>query len=95
MLRSFIAALALVPTFVFADQITHSMGVTDVPDTPQRIVVLTNEGTEAVLALGLTPIGAAQSWLGDPWYDHISDAMGDAKTLGKESAIKLEKLAAL
>ena len=48
-----------------AREITHAMGVTDVPDNPQRIVVLTNDGTEALLAIGVTPVGAAKSWLGE------------------------------
>jgi len=47
------------------------------------------------LALGVTPVGAARSWLGDPWYPHISDAMGDAVNLGTESAVNLELVAAL
>jgi len=95
MLRSLLAAVLLLPAAVFADPIEHAMGTSDVPDDPQRVVVLTNEGTEAVLALGLTPVGAAQSWLGDPWYPHIATAMGSAMSVGKESAINLELVAAL
>lgn len=95
MLRFFIAAALLLPTALFADTVEHAMGTTEVPDDPQRIVVLTNEGTEAVLALGHVPVGAAKSWLGDPWYPHIADRMGDAMNLGKESAINLELIAAL
>lgn len=78
-----------------AGEITHSMGTTMVPDAPQRVVVLTNEGTEAVLSMGVVPVGAAQSWLGDPWYAHITGQMVDVENLGKESAINLELLAAL
>ncbi|ODT47258.1 iron-siderophore ABC transporter substrate-binding protein [Devosia sp. 63-57] len=79
----------------FAREITHAMGVTDVPDHPQRIVVLTNEGTEALLALGITPVGAVKSWLGNPWYDHISGQMTDVTVLGEESAVNLEVLVSL
>lgn len=87
-------ALALAPA-ASAREVTHSMGVTDVPDAPQRVVVLTNEGTEALLAIGITPVGAARSWLGDPWYDHIAGQMADVTVLGEESAVDLELLAAL
>ncbi len=80
---------------VVARDITHAMGVTDVPDNPQRIVVLTNEGTEALLAVGITPVGAVKSWLGDPWYDHIAAEMTDVTVLGEESAVNLEVLVAL
>ncbi|HTN61645.1 MAG TPA: iron-siderophore ABC transporter substrate-binding protein [Devosia sp.] len=80
---------------VLARDVTHSMGVAHVPDHPQRIVVLTNEGTEALLALGITPVGAVRSWLGDPWYDHIAAQMADVTVLGEESAVNLEVLATL
>ena len=79
----------------WADTITHAMGETDVPDDPQRVIVLTNEGTEAVLSMGVTPVGAANSWLGDPWYDHISEAMDGVEPVGQESAVNLELVAAL
>ncbi len=78
-----------------AQPVEHAMGTTEVPEDPQRVVVLTNEGTEALLALGITPVGAAQSWTGDPWYDHIAARMGDAAPLGKENQVNLELLAAL
>lgn len=95
MLRALIAAALLLPTTLLAETIEHAMGTAEVPDNPRRIVVLTNEGTEAVLALGLLPVGAAKSWIGDPWYPHIEEAMGDAVNLGKESAVNLELVAAL
>jgi iron complex transport system substrate-binding protein len=87
-------SLALAPA-ASAREVTHSMGVADVPDAPQRVVVLTNEGTEALLAIGITPVGAVRSWLGDPWYDHIAGQMADVTVLGEESAVDLELLAAL
>lgn len=89
-----VAALAAAP-MAMAREITHAMGVTDVPDDPQRIVVLTNEGTEALLAVGITPVGAVKSFLGDPWYDHIAAEMADVTVVGEESAVNLEAIAAL
>ncbi|MBK1792893.1 iron-siderophore ABC transporter substrate-binding protein [Devosia sp. WQ 349] len=90
-----VACVAAFASSAGAREVTHSMGTTDVPDAPQRVVVLTNEGTEALLAVGITPVGAVRSWLGDPWYDHIADQMADVTVLGEESAINLELLAAL
>lgn len=94
---SFITAACLwvVATGAGAAEIEHSMGVTTVPNAPQRVVVLTNEGTEALLALGVTPVGAANSWVGDPWYPHIADRMEGVEPVGKESAANLELIAAL
>ncbi|MEO9527534.1 iron-siderophore ABC transporter substrate-binding protein [Roseibium sp.] len=86
---------ALVSTPVSARDITDAMGIVAVPDAPKRVVVLTNEGTEAVLALGVVPVGAANSWNGDPWWAHITEAMAGAEPVGKESAINLELIAAL
>lgn len=78
-----------------AREVTHAMGVTEVPDDPQRIVILTNEGTEALLYLGITPVGAVQSWDGNPWYDHIAAPLADTVALGTELAVNLEILATL
>jgi len=75
--------------------VEHAMGKTEVPANPKKIVVLTNEGTEALLAMGVQPIGAVQSWTGDPWYDHIKDDMDGVEVVGTESEINLEKIASL
>lgn len=43
--------------------VKHAMDETRIPKTPERIVVLTNEATEALLALGIKPVGAVNSWV--------------------------------
>ncbi|HZG78031.1 MAG TPA: iron-siderophore ABC transporter substrate-binding protein [Paenibacillus sp.] len=73
----------------------HAMGTSDIPTHPQRVVILTNEGTEALLALGVKPVGAAKSWLGDPWYDHIKDQMEGVANVGEESQPNLELIIGL
>jgi len=75
--------------------VEHAMGSTEIPTTPKRIVVLTNEGTEALLALGVKPVGAVSSWSGDPWYEHIADQMDGVEVVGQETAIDLEAIAKL
>ncbi|WP_163182972.1 MULTISPECIES: ABC transporter substrate-binding protein [Neobacillus] len=75
--------------------IEHAMGKTEIKGTPKKVVVLTNEGTEALLALGIKPVGAVQSWLGDPWYDHITKDMKGVEVVGTESEINVEKIATL
>lgn len=75
--------------------IKHAMGTTKVPTTPKRIVVLTSEGTEALLALGIKPVGAVQPYNGNPWYDHTKDKLQGVKLLGIESAPNLEAIASL
>ncbi|MBN8208757.1 iron-siderophore ABC transporter substrate-binding protein [Bacillus sp. NTK071] len=75
--------------------VSHAMGETEVPENPEKVVILTNEGTEALLAMDVTPVGAVQSWLGDPWYDHISDQMEGVEVVGTESEVNLEAVAGL
>ena len=75
--------------------VEHAMGSTTLEKTPEKVVILTNEGTEALLALGVTPVGAVQSWTGNPWYDHIADEMKDAEVVGLESEVNVEAIAAL
>lgn len=75
--------------------VEHAMGTTKLDKTPEKVVILTNEGTEALLSMGVTPVGAVQSWTGDPWYDHIADEMKDVQVVGTESEVNVEAIAAL
>ena len=75
--------------------VEHAMGSTTVKGTPKRVVILTNEGTEALLSMGVTPVGAVKSWTGDPWYEHLADKLKDTKVVGTESEVNVEAIAAL
>lgn len=75
--------------------IEHVMGTTEIKGEPSKIVILTNEGTEALLALGVKPVGAVKSWTGDPWYEHIKDKMEGVQNVGEESQVNIEAIAAL
>jgi iron complex transport system substrate-binding protein len=75
--------------------VENAMETVTLDKTPEKVVILTNEGTEALLALGVTPVGAVQSWTGDPWYDHIAEDMEDVQVVGVESQVNVEAVAAL
>ncbi|WLR49941.1 iron-siderophore ABC transporter substrate-binding protein [Bacillus tianshenii] len=75
--------------------VQHAMGETEVPENPERVVILTNEGTEALLSMDVKPVGAVQSWTGEPWYKHIEDKMTDVEVVGTESEPNIEKIASL
>jgi len=75
--------------------VTHAMGETTIKGEPKRIVILTNEGVEALLAMGVTPVGAVEAWTGDTWYEHTADQLKDTKSVGTESEPSLEAIAAL
>lgn len=79
----------------FARDISHVMGVTAVPDQPLRIVALTNEATEDLLALGIVPVGAVRSANADPWFDHVAEALADTTLVGEELAPNLEVILSL
>ncbi|WP_163853348.1 ABC transporter substrate-binding protein [Paenibacillus elgii] len=76
-------------------KIKHAMGESEVPANPQKVVILTNEGTEALLALGVKPIAAVQSYTGNPWFDHIKADMEGVKAVGGEQQPNLELIASL
>lgn len=71
------------------------MGTTEVPNAPKRVVVLTNEGTEAVVSMGIKPVGAANSYEGKPWYPHLAEKYKDIEPVGMESELNLERIAKL
>lgn len=75
--------------------VKHAMGEIEITGTPLKVVVLTNEGTEALLALGVKPVGAVKSWTGNPWYEHIKADMEGVTELGEESQPNLELIAGL
>lgn len=75
--------------------VKHAMGETPIEGTPEKVVILTNEGTEALLAMGVKPVGAVKSWTGDPWYAHIKADMEGVQVVGDESQPNLEAIAAL
>lgn len=75
--------------------VTHAMGETTIEGEPKRIVILTNEGIEALLAMGVTPVGAVEAFTGDTWYEHTAGQLKDTKSVGTESEPSLEAIAAL
>ncbi|MGW9127459.1 ABC transporter substrate-binding protein [Paenibacillus chitinolyticus] len=78
-----------------ARKVKHVMGETEIKGTPQRVVILTNEGTEALLELGVKPVGAVKSGVGKTWYPHIKDAMQGVTDLGEEVQPNLELIVTL
>jgi len=76
-------------------KVKHAMGETEITGTPEKVVILTNEGTEALLALGVTPVGAVNSGVGETWYPHILDKMQGVTELGDETQPNIELIASL
>lgn len=62
---------------------------------PLRVVTLTNDSSEAMLALGITPVGATRSLLGNPWFPHITNQMTGVTVVGQELNPNIELIASL
>lgn len=70
--------------------IEHAMGVTEVPAHPQRIVVLNGDALEALLSVGVKPIGATQAMGDRIWYEHLEEYMDGITNVGSMSEPDLE-----
>ncbi len=76
--------------------VKHAMGETTIKGTPQRVVVLTTQGVETLVALGVKPVGAVGSWTNPTtFYDFVKPQLEGTKTVGDESQPNLEAIAAL
>ncbi|PDY46091.1 iron(III) dicitrate-binding protein [Bacillus pseudomycoides] len=72
--------------------IKHAMGETTIKRIPKRVVVLTNEGAEALLAVGVTPVGSTKPRAGEEWYPHLAKELKDTKVVGTERDVNLEAI---
>ncbi|MNI43658.1 putative siderophore-binding lipoprotein YfiY precursor [compost metagenome] len=81
------------PTTAYTVQ--HAMGSTTIPAAPKRVIVLTNEGTEAALSMGIKPVGIVRAWGLDPIYKHLTEELKDVTLLGDENQPNLELIASL
>ncbi|MFD1815475.1 ABC transporter substrate-binding protein [Rhodococcus gannanensis] len=75
--------------------IAHAHGSTEVPDAPQRVVVLEPVQLDTSIALGVIPVGAAvlSEATGVPAY--LGDEASSVATAGTVAAPNVEKIAAL
>ncbi|MGN7472094.1 ABC transporter substrate-binding protein [Brevibacillus sp. SAFN-007a] len=76
--------------------VKHAMGETTIKGTPLRVVMLTNQGTETLMALGVKPVGAVGA-AHDPtqFYDFTKSFLEGTKSVGTEGQPNLEAIAAL
>ena len=77
--------------------VDHTLGQTEIPVDPQRIVVLDANSIfllDGVLALGIEPIGLARC-SGCIKSDPFSDVVGDLPSVGTEQQPSLEKILSL
>jgi iron complex transport system substrate-binding protein len=75
--------------------VKHAMGATEVPDKPERVVVLDSDKLDTMHTLGLTPVGAAlpDQAAGMPKY--LGDGFAEVKSVGTLQEPDVEAIAAL
>ncbi|GAB3125999.1 iron-siderophore ABC transporter substrate-binding protein [Tsukamurella serpentis] len=75
--------------------VAHAMGQTAVPANPQRIVVIDSPQLDALVSLGLTPVGATESAANDGFPGYLRDRLAGTTSVGSTTAPKIEAIAAL
>lgn len=98
--RTIITTLALFAftntTLAWAGEITHELGVTDVPDVPERIVVLEYSYVDALASLGVAPVGIADDNKRENIIAAYTDVIGtDWQSVGTRKTPSLEVIASL
>lgn len=68
--------ISFIPT-ANAGEITHELGTTDVPDSPQRIIVLEFSFIDALASVGVSPVGIADDNKRERVTPAYTDVIGD------------------
>lgn len=80
---------------VFPRTLTHANGTTTLQAKPQRVVVLDTGELDAVISLGITPVGIPSTEGSNPIPSYLADKVKDAKTVGTIQELNLEAIASL
>ena len=75
--------------------VEHSMGTTEVPTDPQRVVTLDSPHLDTALALGITPVGSVQSDVAEGLPSYLGDRTEGIEVVGTIEEPDLEAIAAL
>lgn len=75
--------------------VEHAMGQTTLDSVPERIVVIDSPHLDALVALGITPVGATESGAGAGFPTYLADRLVDTESVGATSEPDLESIANL
>jgi len=75
--------------------VTHAMGTTEVPAQPTRVVVLDTGELDAVVALGVTPVGAVTTDVSSDFPSYLRDKLSGTQKVGTIQQPELETIASL
>lgn len=75
--------------------VPHALGVTTVPDTPERVITLFQGATDIAVALGVKPLATVESWTEKPVYRYLRKNLEGVPMVGLETQPSLEDIARL
>lgn len=75
--------------------VSHAMGETQVPANPQRIVVIDSPHTDALVALGIKPVGAAVAAANEGFPGYLRDKLDGTENVGLIAGPDIEAIAKL
>src|SRR3712207_4825611 len=70
-----------------ARSVTHALGTTEIVGTPERVVVLDTGELDAVVALGVTPVGAVRTDVAAELPAYLADAGADPAAIAEVGTI--------
>ncbi|NEK87911.1 iron-siderophore ABC transporter substrate-binding protein [Blastococcus saxobsidens] len=79
----------------FPRTVEHAMGSTEIPERPERVVVLDTGELDSVLSLGVTPAGAVTTAVSDGFLSYLAEDAAGVEVVGTIAEPDLEAIAAL
>lgn len=94
-----VMSLTLHTSMAFAEEDTrivhHALGKTAITGKPKRVVSLFQGATDTLVALGVEPVGAVESWSQKPMYQYLRPKLTNVHYVGLETQPSLEDIALL
>jgi iron complex transport system substrate-binding protein len=79
----------------FPRTVQHAMGETEIPERPERVVVLDTGELDSALSLGVTPVGAVTTDVSSGFLSYLAEGAADVEQVGTIGEPNLEAIAAL
>lgn len=79
----------------FPRTVEHAMGSTEIPERPERVVVLDTGELDTALSLGVTPVGAVTTAVSDDFLSYLADDAEGVEVVGTIAEPNLEAIAAV
>ena len=79
----------------FPRTVEHAMGSTEIPEQPERVVVLDTGELDSALSLGVTPVGAVTTDVSEEFLSYLAEDAEGIEVVGTIAEPDLEAIAAL